>query len=317
MMHPISRDISRRQLLDQAGMAAASVIAIGLGAPSQAAAPAEAPAPLSSSLKPERRARVAQHWEDVLLLDAFRYLGLTRAQIQAMPPLAKAADEVLAKLWEREEKKLAILDPIVQQNREALLSGKSAEHESEAYLQWRFLQQGREEVEEEVIQYVSPRLTRLLTRPQVRRAYLLARGSALPAEVRCAALLDPRSGFLADDTTKRRWRDAFVNQELAKLYPPQVLNIDPASLERRRSFDANGEEVLDNLTPEEQAAGQAQTKKLMLETDWLARWQDPSGRALAAGTEEDQVWALYHFVRRTFLSPRFSPVLTELVGHAT
>jgi hypothetical protein len=261
MMHPISRDISRRQLLDQASIAAASAIAIGLGAPSRAAAPAEAPAPVPSSLEPERRAQVAQQWEDVLLLEAFRY--------------------------------------------------------SEAYLHWRFLQQGREGVEEEIIRYVSPRLARLLTRQQVRRAYLLARGSALPAEVHCAALLDPRSGFLADDMTNRRWRDAFVNQELAKLYRPQVLNIDPASLERRRSFDAKGEEVLDNLTPEGQAAGQAQTKRLMLETDWLARWRDPSGRALEAGTEEEQVWALYHFVRRTFLSPRFSPVLTARAGHAT
>ena len=39
-----------------------------------------------------RRARVAEQWEEVLLLEAFRYLGLSKTQIQAMPPLAKGCD---------------------------------------------------------------------------------------------------------------------------------------------------------------------------------------------------------------------------------
>ena len=43
-----------------------------------------------------------------------------------------------------------------------------------------------------------------------------------------------------------------------------------------------------------------------------SHWQDPSGRALEAGTEEEQVWALYHFVTRTFRSPQINQVLTEL-----
>ena len=46
----------------------------------------------------------------------------------------------LAKLWEQEEQKLAVLEPIVRQNREALLSGKTVEHEADAALQWQFLQ---------------------------------------------------------------------------------------------------------------------------------------------------------------------------------
>jgi hypothetical protein len=220
----------------------------------------------------------------------------------------------LAKLREQEEKKYAFLEPIVRQNREALLSGKTVEHQSDAVLHWQFLQQRREQVVEEIIQYVAPCLARLLSRPQVLRAYLLARGGALPVQVNCVALLDPSSGFLVDVATKMRWRDAVVKQQLARLYPPQVLAIDPASLDRRRTFNANGEEMLETMTAEEQAAEQAQTKKLMLETDWFARWEDPSGRALAAGTEDEQVWALYHFVRRTFLSSRITPVLTERAG---
>jgi hypothetical protein len=226
-----------------------------------------------------------------------------------MLPLAKAADERFAKLREQEEKKLAVLEPIVRQNREALLSGETVEHESDAVLHRQFLQQQREQVDEEIIQYVAPRLARLLSRPQVRRAYLLARGGALPAQVNSAALLDPGSGFLVNDATKVRWRDAVVKQELAKLYPPRILNIDPDAVLREGIHGNDGELV--GETEDEQAALQAVTKKLMLKTDWDARWEDPSGRALEAGTEDEQVWALYHFVWRTFLSPRITPVLTE------
>lgn len=67
-------------------------------------------------------------------------------------------------------------------------------------------------------------------------------------------------------------------------------------------------------TEEEQAALQAVTKKLMLKSAWDARWEDASGRALEAGTEEEQVAALYHFVWRTFLSSRITQVLTERTG---
>src|SRR6266516_2876407 len=100
-MHSTSNDITRRQLLGKAGIATASVIAISLGGPAQAALPSQAPVPLPNNPESERRARVAEQWEDVLLLEAVRYLGLSKTQIQAMLPLAKAADERVATLREQ------------------------------------------------------------------------------------------------------------------------------------------------------------------------------------------------------------------------
>ncbi len=308
-----SRDMSRRQLLDKAGIAAASVLAISLSGPAQAAPPPQASAPPPNSLEPDRRARVAEQWEDVLLLEALRYLGLSNTQIQAMLLLAKAADERMAKLREQEEQKLAVLEPLLQQHREALLAGKPVAHESDAFLHWRFLQQRRKQVEEEIIQYVAPRLARLLSRQQVLRAYLLARGRAVPAQVNSAALLEPSSGFLVDDATKTRWRDAVIKMQLARLYPPAVLNADPDAFPQH-SFNAAGELIGPPVTAEEQAVIEARGKKGDLQDAWEARWNDLPGMAGEAETEDERVAALYHFVWRTFLSSRLTPVLTMRAG---
>lgn len=322
MTHTTSRDISRRQLLDKAGIAAASVIAISLGGPAQAAPPSPDPVPLPNSLEPDRRARVTQQWEDVLLLEAMRYLGLSNTQIAVMLPLAKAVDERLAKLREQDEKKLAALEPIVQQNREALLAGKAGKHQEDALLYWHSLQQQRGQVEEEVIQYVTRRLARLLSRPQVLRAYRLARGEALPAPVASPALLDVSSGFVLNEVRKVRWRDAVVRQDLAKKYPLAVLDADAEAVRnevsRRRVFNAAGEQVGDvEVTEEEKAVLWAQIEKEHLQRGWEHRWKDFSGRAAQAATEEELAAALYHFVWRTFLSTRLTRVLTERAGQHT
>src|SRR4051794_16492112 len=50
------------------------------------------------------RDSLAGAWEDVLLLDAMRYLRLSPTQIQQIQPLASAAEDRLAKLAEKEEK---------------------------------------------------------------------------------------------------------------------------------------------------------------------------------------------------------------------
>jgi hypothetical protein len=253
----------------------------------------------------------------VLLLEAIRYLGLSKTQIQALLPLAKVADERLAKLREQEEKKFAILEPMVRQHREALLSGKTVEHESDAVLHWQFLQQQRGQVEEQIIQYVTPRLARLLSRAQVRRAFLLARGGALPGEVNSAALLDPSSGFVVNEVTKNQWRETFMKQELARLFPPRLLNLREADhqalveeIVRRHTWDA-GRLVGPPLTTEEEAIWDLPMKKHDLENEWSERWGAPPGQASEAWTEKEQFWALYHFVRRMFLSSRLTPVLTE------
>jgi hypothetical protein len=255
----------------------------------------------------------------VLLLEAIRYLGLSPTQVEALRPLAKAADDRLAKLREQEETRLAELEPLVQRQREALLSGKTAKDPSDTALRWQSLQQRRAQVEEEIIQYVAPRLARLLPRAQVRRAFLLARGAAPPGEVISAALLDPNSGFVVNEETKNHWRDTFIKQELARLYPPHLLNLRDADIQaqleeiaRRHTWDAVGRHVGPSFTAEEQAIWDLPMKKNDLMNDWSARWADPS-RSMAE-TEREQYWALYHFVRRMFLSARLTPVLTEHAG---
>jgi hypothetical protein len=268
----------------------------------------------------ERRTRVTQQWEDVLLLEAIRYLGLSPTQVEAMRPLAKAADERLANLQEQEEKRLTELEPLVQRQREALLSGKTAKEASDTVLRWQSLQQRRAQVEEEIIQYVTPRLARLLSRAQVRRTFLLARGEGLPGEVISAALLDPSAGFVVNEVTKNHWRETFIRQELARSYPPHLLNLREADRQalveeiiRRHTWDS-GRLVGPPLTAEEEAIWDLPMKKHDLENEWSERWGDPSPQASQAWTEKEQIWALYHVVRRMFLGSRLTPVLTERSG---
>jgi hypothetical protein len=55
-------------------------------------------------------------------------------------------------------------------------------------------------------------------------------------------------------------------------------------------------------------------KKHDLENEWSERWGAPPPETSQAWTEKEQYWALYHFVRRMFLSSRLTPVLTERAG---
>jgi hypothetical protein len=317
MITPIGRTIIH-PLSDKVGLIAVAVMLICFGGPAQGTPPPSDPIGLRNQRDPERRTRVAQQWEDVLLLEAIRYLGLSPTQVEAVRPLAKAADERLAKLREQEEKKLAEWEPLVQRQREALISGKIAKDQSDTAVRWQSLQQRRTQVEEEIIQYVAPRLARLLSRAQVQRAFLLARGGAIPGEVISPALLDPSSGFVVNEMTKNHWQETFIKQELARLYPPHLLNLRDADRQalvqeivRRHTWD-EGSLVGPPFTAEEQAIWDLPMKKNDLEGAWRERWADPSPSV--AETEREQSWALYHFVRRMFLSARLTPVLNERGG---
>ena len=82
---------------------------------------------------------------------------------------------------------------------------------------------------------------------------------------------------------------------------------------RWHTWDA-GRLVGPPLTEEEEAIWDLPMKKMDLENDWNERWATGPGQASEAGSEKEQVWALYHFVRRMFLSSRLTPVLTERAG---
>src|SRR5262249_11363118 len=62
-------------------------------------APAQAPAP-----------GLAAKWEDLLLLEAIRYLRLSPAQLEAMLPLARSAEDRLARLTQEAAAALATLE---------------------------------------------------------------------------------------------------------------------------------------------------------------------------------------------------------------
>lgn len=178
---------------------------------------------------PGRGARVAEQWEDVLLLEALRALRLSPGQLRQVLPLARAADERLEKLHAQEERTLAALERIAQESRAALLAGRasSAQGQTDAIAHRGSLQQRRAQAEEEILQHVTPRFARILLRDQLVRALLLAAGEAPPNEAKSPALLDPSAGFALAAPQRQEWRDSAIRRVLARRYPPQVLNALP------------------------------------------------------------------------------------------
>src|SRR5262249_29937499 len=145
-------------------------------------APAQAPAP-----------GLAAKWEDLLLLEAIRYLRLSPAQLEAMLPLARSAEDRLARLTQEAAAALATLEGIARQNREALVGGAAGDPESQASAlrQREAMQERRSRAEAEIVDELAPRLAKILTREQVLRACLLALGKEPPDPVKSPALLDP------------------------------------------------------------------------------------------------------------------------------
>src|SRR5262249_9471235 len=95
------------------------------------------PSPPAHALQPEPPAPVAvpplaAQWEAVLLPEAIRYLRLSPAQLRQLLPLARTAEDRLAKLAAEETKRLAALDRIARENRQALLAGRAASPRDEA-----------------------------------------------------------------------------------------------------------------------------------------------------------------------------------------
>jgi hypothetical protein len=178
---------------------------------------------------PGRGARVAEQWEDVLLLEALRALKLSTGQLRQVLPLARAADERLEKLHAQEERTLAALEHIAQESRAALLAGRasSTQGQADAIAHRGSLQQRRAQAEEEILQHVTPRFARILLREQLVRALLLAAGEAPPNEAKSPALLDPSAGFALAEPQRLEWRDNAIRRVLARRYPPQVLNALP------------------------------------------------------------------------------------------
>lgn len=211
---------------------------------------------------------LADQWEDVLLLEAMRYVKLSPAQREQVLPLARGAEERLKKLAEQEQRTRAALAQIARENREALLAGRPGSKQSDAITLERSMRQRRAQVEAEIVEQVLPKLARILTRDQIVRAALLTLGEPVKDrnQVLSAALLDPASGFvlggevepppgttLAQQARDRigqvvnRWeqqRDAQARQALASRYPQDILKQAFSSLNSGVAFLSNADNTL-------------------------------------------------------------------------
>jgi len=138
-------------------------------------------------------------WEDMILLQAMRYLLLSSAQLQQLLPIARAANRQLSSLQLREEQVLESIRRIAIRQRDALAAGQKASlrEQAEAISMRQSAQRFRSEAEESIVSMSLARLVRVLTPKQVERAFLLEQGMTPEGESREPALLDPPSGFIA------------------------------------------------------------------------------------------------------------------------
>jgi hypothetical protein len=308
---------TRKQQL-AAGIMVAGLAMIGL-IPWQVSAQSAAALDISASL--------AQKWEDVLLLDAMRYLRLSPAQLQRMQPVAGAAAERLTRLSEKEEKTRAALDRIAQKQRQALISGErvSLQEQSDALFMAQVMRQRREQAAEEIVRSVAPQLARILTREQIERAYLLAHGEMPPQVARRPALLDPGSGFVLDASERERGRTEAIQQVLRRLYPARLaeaglvygIKMGVAGSDPRGPADGiqAGDVVLSLDDPDPQTLEQFPAgvrEAYMRDRRALQeRWGYLAQAFITGASEDDLLTCLRPLVRRLFLSPRLKPVLIE------
>lgn len=191
---------------------------------------------------------LSEQWEDVLLLEAMRYLGLSVAQTRGTYPLAGVAQRRLKELAEQDRRVEAALARIARQSREALLAGQPGTGHKEALQLEDGRRRKRARSEEELLDFLVPKLADLLTREQIIRACLLTVGEPPQEQGRTIspALLNPEAGFvlgapvvsqpsttLRDQVNERlasvrsRWeerRQAAARKELSGRYPQKVVD---------------------------------------------------------------------------------------------
>jgi hypothetical protein len=281
-----------------------------------------APTPLAGARLDLRQERLAEHWEDVLLLDAVRYLLLTDDQLQSLLSLEEKAAERLAALRREEERTRTALEQAVARERRELLEGRAvppAEHE-QVLNAMRTAREKREAAEEKIAAELAPELGRLLTREQVLRAFLLARGEWPREEARSPMLLDSEARFVIDADARRRWRDEAVASLVARRFPKEwvaaandqhgatimftaLLDSSVALRDLKVSGQAN---PLPAFPPAVVEAAQREHDRLTERWNGLATLLEEGG-----ATPDELELALRPLVRRMFPSPRLRPVVTE------
>lgn len=311
---------------------------LGAGLLFAAAAPfALIPWQVSAQEREGDAAQLAEQWEDVLLLDALRYLRLAPWQLQELRSIARVTDERLHKLRDQEAQTQASLRRIARKQREALVVGKavSLQEQADALLLEKTLRTGRERAAAEILAYALPRAARVLSPEQKVRALLLTHGEAPASTAKRPALLAPQSGFVMAETPREQARSAAARSVLARRYPAEVLDalggatidrllvgdpLDLARIERSRgalflSDPAESGSVRLFLQAAPPApppnVPKVQFEAAQRESDQLQRWPILASELVQNAAPGDVAEALAFHVRRLFTSPRLRTVIEE------
>jgi hypothetical protein len=297
---------------------------------------------------PQREQRLAERWEDVLLLDAMRYLLIPTDQMENILPLARTAQERLAKERSAQAQGAAKLKLAVARERDALLNGQRvpAEEHDQVLAVFRASRERQDAVEVELAKKLAPELAKILSREQVLRAYLLARDEWPQQEARSPMLLDEESRFVLDAGARNQWKEEAVRTVMAHRFGDgdagEALNSSFATIlldsavygkEVRLGtgnavylFDAVRTKGVDSVVyftgKIPPATDSSDLKKRFApqlveaaekERDRLTeRWNSLASRLEAGDIMVDELaLALRPFVRRAFPSVRFRPVVTE------
>ncbi len=281
---------------------------------------------------------LAREWEDLVLLDALRYLRFTGAQLDQALPLARSANERMDRFYADSATTLQRLKDSLRESREALVNGDTAAgaKTAQAAALLRTLGGRRTAAEDQIAQRTASRLAQILTRAQIHQAYLLSFGQT-PAGVAPDRLLtDAGSGFVLAAPEQDAWRTSAISQVLARRYPAELVQ---AAADFRLYAVANssleadllviptgheGEPSQQELTQRREAVEQVAEvlKRYPVETrhalsrdrrELLERWKGLPALLLEGATDQELALALEPLVRRLFLSRRLEPVLKERI----
>jgi hypothetical protein len=111
-----------------------------------------------NAASPGSAALASERWDEVLLLEALRYLRVSPAQLAQMAPLARRVEGRLSEVRAQSAERLARLERQARENREALLGGQrpSTKNETETLLLRRALEQQRAQAKEELVRSLVP-----------------------------------------------------------------------------------------------------------------------------------------------------------------
>ena len=276
------------------------------------------------------RSEVSQAWEDLLLLEAVRYLRLSRSQLRQLVPLAREAKRHLQKLESKQRRTVALAQQLTDRNRALLVDGQAGRTTDESRLLFfqRTLAEQREQAQGEVVGYIVPRLAQILTREQIQLAYQLAVGEKPKNQVVSPALFDPSSGFVLAPPRPGRNRERQVKSRLVARFRPQpqpgkngrFADVSVTRLETLVDWEVLSLSMVSGLEPLALSfydVREGMTSRRFPPAERRRREQErqrSQEEIFAQAEAKDLADALRPFTRRFFLSSRCLPVLQDRLG---